>query len=92
MEQLYHKGKQAYESGQFVRAEQLLLQSMAQPDEAVWKEQSLYLLFKARTAVNPSATALEVQRLENASTDRQAIKQAYVQWADYGLNTERDRV
>lgn len=81
----YEQGKLAYDLGQFERAEASFSRALAQKEEQIFYEDALYWRLKSRIARDSVHIGALVQQFEGESANRQYIKLAYVDWAEYEL-------
>lgn len=87
----YHKGQIAYNAAQYIQAERLFEQSLKIADETIYKEDALYGLLKTQIAIDSARTAVLTEIFAKESSNRQYIKLAFVDWAEYELKQLNDR-
>lgn len=87
----FHKANTAYDAGQLIQAISLFEQSLGIEDERIYREDALYGLLKAEIALDSSSTAVLTEIFAKESANRQYIKLAYVDWAEFELKQNDDR-
>jgi tetratricopeptide (TPR) repeat protein len=87
----FHKAKIAYDAGQLIQAVSLFEQSIKVEAETIYREDALYGLLKTEIAIDSLRTPVLTEIFANVSANRQYIKLAFVDWAEYELNQRADR-
>lgn len=87
----FHKAKIAYDAGQLIQAVSLFERSLKIEEEAIYHEDALYGLLKAQIALDSLRTPVLTEMFATESANRQYIKLAFVEWAEYELYQQKNR-